>query len=167
MADETNTIPIEVAARLLMIGPERVRQLIKSGHIERASHGKTTLVSAVQGYIKFLKEAHARDTRKTSQADARIREAKAKTAELAAAAAIRDMIPQDEAALALDMFLTLFIQELDGMGARMTRDLALRREIDGEAQAIRTRLERAVRKLAGFVAEGGEPPASLTADVAG
>lgn len=162
-SEADNTISIDVAARLLMVTGDRVRQLIKSGYIERTGHGKTTLVSAVQGYIKSLKDSHARDMRRNSQADARIREARAKTAELAAAAATREVIPQEDAVLAIEMLVSLFTQELDGLGARVTRDRALRGAIDGEAQEIRARLDRALGKLAGFVAEGGDPPANIGA----
>jgi len=44
-----------LAARLLMVSPERVRQLSKEGWIEKQGRDQFLLVDVVQGYIRFRK----------------------------------------------------------------------------------------------------------------
>ena len=43
-------------AKLLMLTPQRVNQLVKQSIVPKDSHGKYDLVGAVQGYIAFLRE---------------------------------------------------------------------------------------------------------------
>lgn len=50
------TYPLETIAKLLMLTPRRVQQLVKEGHIPRAERGRYELVPAVQGYIRYLKD---------------------------------------------------------------------------------------------------------------
>lgn len=49
-------------ARLLGISTQRLRQLASDGFIPKAVKGKYPLVGAVQGYIKFLRDAGSRPT---------------------------------------------------------------------------------------------------------
>ena len=70
-----DALPMEAAARLLGIGPERLRQLAKMGYVAKVARGHTTATSAVQGYARFLK-AEARKT-PASTAASRSHEAKA------------------------------------------------------------------------------------------
>lgn len=157
-ADE---ITIEVAGRLLMVTAERVRQLIKSGHIEKTRHGYTTIPSAVQGYIKFLKESAS--DRTTNAALTRAQEARAREVELRIKREERDLIAQDEALLAMSMLCGIVSQQLSGLPARITRDMELRRQIETETHAAQEAIATALDKLSGFVREGGDPPTSLTA----
>ncbi|MEY4952826.1 MAG: hypothetical protein RL299_1250 [Pseudomonadota bacterium] len=155
-ADE---IPIEVAGRLLMISAERVRQLIKSGHIEKTRHGFTTIPSAVQGYIKFLKESAS--DRTTNAALSRAQDARAREVELRIKREERELIPLEEALLAMSMLCGLVSQQLTGLPARITRDMGLRRQIETETHAAQEAIATALDKLSGFVREGGDPPATL------
>lgn len=155
-ADE---ISFEVAGRLIMVGPERVRQLIKAGFIERTRPGYTTIPSAVQGYIKFLKEAASEKTANASVS--RVQDARAKEIERRLAREERDLIQLDEATLALSMLAGAVAQELAGLGARITRDMALRQKIEAEVHGAQTRIAKALEKLSGFVASGGEPPEAI------
>jgi phage terminase Nu1 subunit (DNA packaging protein) len=43
-------------AKLLMLTPQRINQLVKQGVVPKDGHGKYELVGAVQGYISFLRE---------------------------------------------------------------------------------------------------------------
>ena len=157
-------ITLEVAGRLLMIGPERVRQLIKAGYIERPKPGRTTIVSAVQGYIRFLKDRE-HDKTKTASAS-RAQEARAAEIELRIAERRRELIGQDEAALAMDFLVNKVREEMAGLAARVTRDLELRRTIEAEVHGAQTRIADALEEGRIFVAEGGDPPAAGAGDVA-
>ncbi len=156
-ADE---ITIEVAGRLLMVTPERVRQLIKSGHIEKTRHGFTTIPSAVQGYIRFLKESASERT--TNAAMTRAQEARAKEVELRIKREERELIQIDEAMLAMSMLCGIVSQQMTGLPARITRDKELRRQIETEVHAAQEAIAAALDKLSGFVREGGDTPATLS-----
>lgn len=61
-----DAITTEAAARLLGLGPERVRQLVKQGYVVKIGRGMTTATSAVQGYCKFLRDEARRSPASTA-----------------------------------------------------------------------------------------------------
>lgn len=156
-------ITIEQAGRLLELSAERIRQLIKSGYIEKTRHGHTTLVSAVRGYVRFLKEAASDRTQ--NAAENRVREARAKEIEMRLARDARDLVAQDEALLAMTMLATFVAQQFQGLPARITRDMALRKVIEAELHGAQENIAAALGKLSGFVQDGGDPPETLTKGV--
>lgn len=161
-SERDDLITLEVAARLLMISAERVRQLSKSGYIDRPKPGRTTIVSAVQGYIRFLKDEERKNTK--SDASNRVAEARAAEIELRTAERRRDMIPQEEAITAMDLVVGKVAETLSGLPARITRDLVLRRRIEAEIHAGQKEIADALAELHGFVEAGGDLPATDTAD---
>jgi len=163
MAEEkTDFITLEVASRLLMIGTERIRQLSKMGYVPIPKRGHTTIVGAVQGYIRFLKDDARKDTR--TQADSRVRDARAKEIELRNSVRLRELIPVEDAAAALDLVVGRVREEINGLPARVTRDMVLRRKIEAEVNEAQGRIAEALGASAAFVEKGGELPYSDTAD---
>lgn len=146
-------ITIEMAGRLLELSAERVRQLIKEGYIQKTRHGFTTTVSAVRGYIRFLKETAS--NKSASASLSRAQEARAKEIERRMAREEREIISQEEALLAMSQVAAAVSKELSGFGARVTRDMALRRQIEDEAYGTQTRIADAVGKLQGALKSGG------------
>lgn len=138
-------ITLEVAGRLLMIGPERVRQLIKAGYIQRPKPGYTTVVSAVQGYIRFLKDDARKNTK--SEAASRAVDARAQEIELRIAERKREVIPREDAELAMDLVVGEVNKVFTGLPARITRDVRLRREVEA-------RLNEAKGQIADALARG-------------
>lgn len=138
-------ITIDVAARLLMISAERVRQLSKMGYIVIPKRGFTTIVSAVQGYIRFLKDEDRKNTK--SAAASRAVDARAAEIELRIAEKRRELIPREEAEQALDLVVGEVNKQFTGLPARITRDVRLRREIEA-------RLNEAKGKIAEALASG-------------
>ena len=161
-SESGDLIALEVAARLLMIGPERVRQLIKMGYIARAKPGRTTIVSAVQGYIRFLKD----EDRKTSKtaADTRVRDARAAEIEMRVAIQQRHMIPIEDATALVDILVGKVREEITGLPARVTRNVDLRRKIEAEVNGSQVRISEAVTALLEFARKGGELPYAGAAD---
>lgn len=155
-ADE---ITLEVAGRLLMISAERVRQLIKMGYIERTRRGYTTIPSAVQGYIRFLKESAAENTK--SAAANRAQEARADEIEMRNAARRRELVSLDEALEAMSLLVGKVNAEMNGLPRRCTRDVDLQSKIEAEADGAKERIAAALRKLSGYARNGGEAPHSL------
>jgi hypothetical protein len=155
-------ITLDVAGRLLMIGAERVRQLIKAGYIQRPKPGHTTIVSAVQGYIRFLKDEDRKDTKKG--AAARATDARTREIELRIAERKRDLIPQEDAKAVVAQLAATMKAEFVGLPARMTRDMVERRRLEHEIDAsfgrIADALESAEAALAvGFGDHSPEPEA--------
>lgn len=148
MAEEKSTgsdlITLDVAGRLLMIGPERIRQLNKAGYIPIPKRGLTTIVGAVQGYIRFLKD----EERKQSQTGAaeRARDARAREIEQKIAERDRRLIPTEEAELVMDLLVGAVAKELDGMAARITRDMAFRRLIEADVHGAKIRIADALQE---------------------
>lgn len=141
-ADETkggNTeIPVASAARLLMMGAERIRQLVKDGYIPKGRRGYVPLVGAVQGYIRFRDDADRRANK--SAAESRVRDARAQEIELRNKVRLRELVPVAECHEVMDVFFAACVSELDGMAARITRDIPMRRKIDDEIRAARLRM---------------------------
>lgn len=141
-APTSDLISTEVAARLLMVGVERVRQLAKAGYITIPKRGHTTIVSAVQGYIRFLKETAQKETK--TAAVSRATDARAAEIELRIAERKRELIPIEDAILAMDLLVGLVNREFDGQAARITRDLTLRRQIEADVHGAKTRIADAL-----------------------
>lgn len=145
-------IPVEVAAKLLEISAERLRQLRKEGYVEFPERGKTTLVSAVRGYIRFLKDAAAKET-KTS-ASARTQDAKTRLLELQLQEKERELIPQEDAQLAMQLLVGSVSTVMDTLPARITRDMEWRVKVEDEVRKAKGQIADALGKLSGALADG-------------
>jgi type IV secretory pathway TrbL component len=89
--------PISSVAKLLGMHPERLRQLQRAGYIDRAARrGFVSVISAVSGYIRFLKEDSATST--APSAAARSHAAKAALTSAATARRRANLTEQKEAA---------------------------------------------------------------------
>ncbi len=162
MADEESTgtrdttggtIDVQQAARLLMLDPRRIQQLAAEGYIERAAQGRYRTVSVVQGYIRFLKDSIARSQQNV--AENRVRDARAREIELRNAKADHALIDYAEAEGVLDEVAGLLKSEFDGFGARMTRDMTMRRKIEAGIDDIFARAAaRITETLASLRATG-------------
>lgn len=140
----SGTIPISQAALLLMISDERVRQLVKSGYIERPQRGRVPLVGAVQGYIRFLREEERRSTK--SAADNRVREARAKEIELRTAREAGELVPLEEAVAYVQSVVGTLMSRLNGLPAQITRNLDERRRIADMLDGIRSEVAAVCEK---------------------
>lgn len=150
--EDQNVISLEVAARLLMIGPERVRQLIKADYIVRVKPGYTTLVSAVQGYIRFLKDEDRKNTK--TAAASRATEARTREIEMRIAERSRALIPMEDAQAVVMQLATIVRAELAGLPARYTRDKEERRRIENEITGSLDRIRAASEEAGASLATG-------------
>jgi hypothetical protein len=153
---------MEQASRLLMITPARIGQLQKNGYIPRGSRGHVPLVGAVQGYINFLKDEERRTSK--SAAASRVTDARAKEIELRNQVRLRELIPVEDATAALDLVVGRVREEMNGLAARVTRDIPLRRKIEAEVNEAQKRIAESLGASAAFVEKGGELPYSDTPD---
>lgn len=132
---EQGVIRLDQAAALLMISAERIRQLMRSGYIQKGRKaGTVSLVSAVQGYITFLKDEERR-TAKSSAASA-VQQARADEIRLRVEHQRGRLIETETAEAVFQDVFGVMRMHLDGLAARVTRDKALRDRIDGALEDI-------------------------------
>lgn len=156
--DDGSVVTLDFAARLLKVTAERIRQLQREGYIAKHSPGKVLLVSAIQGYIQFLKDAASKTTK--TAADSRVRDARAKEIEMRNAVRLRELIPIEDAAAALDHLVGVVRERMNSIPARVTRDLELRRKIEAEVNAAQAKIAEALAASADVIAKGGDLPFS-------
>lgn len=152
-AGAAGTAPLDQIARLLMMTPQRVTQLVTAGYIPRSARGVYPVVGAVQGYIRFLKDTERNSTK--SAGENRVRDARAKEIEMRIAEKNRDLIPIEDAEGALDHCMAAVVAELSGFSSRVTRDKPLRRMIDKELNEARHRMATALGASAAALRTGG------------
>ncbi|MDB5596242.1 MAG: hypothetical protein JWM36_3203 [Hyphomicrobiales bacterium] len=132
-------ISIANAAGLLMISDERIYQLVRDGLIPKPLRkGLYPLTGVVQGYIKFLKDEQRTSTRVA--ADSGIKRAR----ELEIMQRVRErsnqLIEGSVAAEALDDVVSVVVTELDGLPARFTRDVKVRKQLQVKIDEVRARI---------------------------
>jgi hypothetical protein len=150
-----NEMSLDMAGRLLGIGPERIRQLSKAGYIKIHKRGMTALVPAVQGYIKYLKDENSKGTK--TAAASRATDARAREIELRIAREERQLIPKEDADLALDLVVGEVNKQFTGLAARITRDVSLRRKIEAELYEAKRKIAEALGSGRELAATGRDP----------
>jgi hypothetical protein len=153
-ARPNDEITVEVAAVLLELTVQRVRQIATEGFIKIHRRGHTTISSAVRGYIRFLKDSHSKQTQ--AGAAERARDARAREIEQKIAERDRRLIPIEDAELAMDLLVGAVAREFDGQAARITRDMALRRVIEADVHGAKNRIAAALAEGKGFARTGSD-----------
>jgi hypothetical protein len=141
------TASLSEISKLLMLTPQRVRQLVNDGWIVQASRNVYSVAAAVQGYIKFLKDEERRTSK--SAATSRLHDVRTREVELRMAREENRLVDIEDVTIAVGEIVGGFRSELAGLQAACTRDLALRRVIEkhlhGAIDRCRKRLEKAQR----------------------
>jgi hypothetical protein len=159
---QSDVISTEQASRLLMISGERIRQLVKMEYIPRIAKGRLPLVGVVQGYIRFLKDEERRSSK--SATASRMQDAKASLIDINIKERLRQLVPVEDAQAAFDIVLGKVREEFDGLPARTTRDMELRRKLEAEVNDSLKRIADAIAASAEFFEKGGELPSTGSAD---
>jgi phage terminase Nu1 subunit (DNA packaging protein) len=153
-----STIPIDVAAKLLMVTPEWVRRLTKDGWISKADRGRYRVVDVVQGYIRFLRDEARRSSK--SAAHSRLQDIRARKEELNIAQTERELVPLADAMTLVDEVAGAVVARVNAIPARMTRNMderaRLQREIDEALAEVADRVE----KLGATFQSGRDDPAA-------
>lgn len=153
--DDSETISAPEAAKLLMLGSvRRVQQLADEGYIKRLARGKYSRMDVVHGYIRFLK-----DTLKDRQTNThvnRVQDARAREIEIRNAKASHELIEYTEAEAVLLEVAGMLRSEFSGFGARMTRDMPMRRKIESGVDEIFGRASARIVETLKSLREAGE-----------
>lgn len=123
-----NLIPISQAAALLMVTERWIRDLQKKGYVPKADRGMVSLVGAVQGYIKWLKDEERRTSK--SAAASRVQDARAREIEIRIAKEEGRLVELEEAESVFAEIIGAYRSELSGIPAALTRDLDFRAKIE-------------------------------------
>lgn len=139
MADEqaqpqAGYITLEQACRLVMLSNERIRQLVRDGYIPKPAKNSYPLVGVVQGYIRFLRDEDRRSSKVASESG--LKKARQEEIEMRMAERRRELIARPEAEAAMDEVVGQINQEFSGFAARVTRDPALRRQIETKLDEV-------------------------------
>ena len=131
------TISAPQAARLLKVSDERVRQLVRGGYIERASHGRYPLVSVVQGYIRYRND---RRQKMEDAASSPLMEAKLAEIQRRMAREDATLVDMREALECYDTMTGMLIEMIESLPPLITKD-------PDELRRITTIVNAEVRRL--------------------
>jgi hypothetical protein len=130
-------IPVSQLALLLMVTDRWVRQLQRIGYIPRSENGRVSLVAGVQGYLRH--RADARERAAETEAEASLRDARARALELRLAREETQLIPDDEAVAFVRMIVDETMSGMSKLPAQFTRDPDERRRMAGLFDAIKAK----------------------------
>lgn len=136
------TVPISTLAALFGVTTRQARNLCESAGVKSTSRGQWPLADGVRAIL-----ADARRNRETdalAAARTRIVNAKAKALETSLAEKERELIPLSEAVEVMDELVGAVREAMDSIAARVTRDLELRRKIEGEITTAKASIAKAL-----------------------
>ena len=130
---------------------QNIARLTAEAIIEQRSDGHYDQTASRLRYIKHLR------TPRSSRAEADAAHVKVKTEmlQLRMMERQRKLVRREDANALIDEICGVVLTHLSGMGARCSRDMVVRRNIDAVVHQIRTELAQACTRMAD---ERGEPP---------
>lgn len=135
-------LPENVSAMALAwalgVTTRQVRKLAATGVLRRVGHGLYPLAESIQAYAAWRAgEAERRDRATSTDA---VREARTAEIRLRIAKEERKLIPIEDAEAEFEMVTGRFVAALEGLPARITRDVRERLRITAIIDEIRSRL---------------------------
>ena len=131
---------------------QNVAQLTAAAVIEQRADGNYDQAASRLRYIKHLRAEHRRSPR--TEADAAHVAVKTEMLRLRLLEKRRELVRKEDVAELIDTMAGITLTHLSGLGARCSRDVEVRRNIDRVVHQIRTELAQACTRLAD---ERGEP----------
>ena len=144
-------LPASTLANLFNLTEQRIHQLAREGVIPREK-GRYELVSAVQGYIKFLQDrAGGRIERRGVHSErARLTRAQAEHKELEVAALHRSLLPFDEVVAAWEQLVAAFRAKCLALPSKLAPRLAVIHERRKIQDALTAEIREALQELSRF-----------------
>lgn len=131
-----------------------LHKLEADGVIQRQGDGFPLDQSRI-AYLRYLRRERQRSPR--GEADAAFASAKAELIRLRIEQRKRVLVSRDEANACIDHAVGLFLTKMSGLAARASRDLIVRRAIDGVIYTIRQEIADECLRLAEGSGEPAEP----------
>jgi hypothetical protein len=168
MADEKDKAPppgmltLKQVCGLLKCSDETVLQLVKRGQIKRAARGLYPLVGTVHGYVDHLRDERKNNTQVAAENG--LRQARQREVEIRTAERERRLIDVAEHSDIVDEMAGMFVAGLSALPARVTKDMAMRRQIEAGCDAIRNDIAALAAEKARDVGAGGPASAGTGED---
>ncbi len=153
---DASTIAMDVAARLIKVSPRRLQQLVAGGWIPRAGHGHYTVVGVVHGYVAYRDDLEQRRSAAASDTDLRV--VRRREIEQRMAIRDRDLIDIVEHDAVFDEAIGMLKAELIGLPARITRNRAMRNQIESEIDGVLNRAAARFEQATAQLRETGKAP---------
>ena len=134
----------EELGRILGVSSRRVRQLVAEKIIPPASAGGYPLAASIQALMMKAREGAAASPQ--AKAHARQAEAKATLAEQLVKTRNGELAPVDLVMAHVSTFTAEIVELLNGLPARVTRDLEWRAKIKNEVDAIRRQIADKIKR---------------------
>lgn len=125
------------AANLILLSRARLYELVREGRIKMKAPNCFDTAEVVHGYIKFLRDDERRSSKSATLS--RVQQARAVEIEQRTARASAQTVELSEALALVDVVIGGFKADLNGLPARLTRDMDERRRLEAEINDILTR----------------------------
>ena len=141
--DNEGTVGVEVIANLLKITPRRVQQLSNECIIPRASRGKYKLITAVWGYIDYLKQLNLDNNQPDDLKEVNLRIAKHKAAlmELEVSEKSGELVKVEQVISTWSRIFTLIKQSAMAMPTRLVPELLRAENVNKATQIAKEHIE--------------------------
>jgi hypothetical protein len=155
--DARDEISTEFLARLLGLTPQRVGQLTQSGTLSKVGHGRYNGPDSVQAYISFKARNENERLRAADTTQDALKFEKTRKIKLENDERERTLVDTGNAMTALDVIVGMLRADLAGVPARVTDDVALRRQIEHAIDQALGGLADRFAKAGAALREGRDP----------
>lgn len=161
-SQQAGLITLDQAAKLLMLTPNRIRQLVAEGALPKPTRKMYPLVGVVQGYVKFLRDEDRRSSKVAAESG--LKAARQSEIEIRIAEKRRELVARPEAEMAMTALCGRINEEFNGFAARVTRDIPTRREIEKHLNVSLNRIADQLDAGQVALATGGAPSSAFAED---
>lgn len=147
-------VTLEEAAAASGYSTGWIKRLIAEGYIKRIASGDLRRVDVFKGILAFKNDEDRRAQK--VQAESRVKDARAAEIELRLAVRRRELIPFTDAEAGFAALCGMIRETLDGFPARITRDRALRAQIERETDDALRRISERAEAVGEALAAGRE-----------
>lgn len=148
------TITLEELSALCGVTKPFLLQLEDRGYYSRIKKGVWPRDETIKGFIRYLREERTNETK--SAAENRVRDARAREIEMRNAIRSKELCVTSEAIAAMQDVVGILRADLEGLAARVTRDLVTRRTIDSALHDIFNSASSRLRLQADSLSGSGE-----------
>lgn len=142
------------AAKLFGRSPSWLHGVIAAGHVEKSAGGRYTLTALTRGVVGYFEALLERSTK--AAGESAVQAARAREIELRIAQRERDLIPLEDALAFAGELCGVVRTNIDGLPARCTRDLEMRRTIEREVNEALKRISERCGELSQAVRRGDD-----------
>jgi hypothetical protein len=158
-------ISLAEAARLVGKSSTWIGKLVHGGYVKRLERGRYRPCDVAQGHIRFMTDEQRRASK--SGTLAQVQAARAREIELRIFRIDHEIVDLDEAIGVIDEVVGGLKADLDGLGASVTRDAALRAVIEAKVDEILRRAAESLQQKAKALRASGSAADAGSEDDAG